>query len=136
MPVSQPISLRVHTTSSVDRFPEAPGAKGQPPRPPRAACTLVTPHIHGRQGVGHAQAAGIMEVDHQIQTGICVLHGADHCAHLGGIGNADSIAQAAGLHTGVHIVFQKIYRGGGIVVFPLKGTAKGGGQITMMSRSG
>ncbi|CAN4045713.1 Zinc ribbon domain-containing protein, partial [Dysosmobacter welbionis] len=43
MPVSQPISLRVHTTSSVDRFPEAPGAKGQPPRPPRAACTLVTP---------------------------------------------------------------------------------------------
>ena len=35
MPVSQPISLRVHTTSSVDRFPEAPGAKGQPPRPPR-----------------------------------------------------------------------------------------------------
>ena len=92
------------------------GGKGAASQTTQSSLHLGNPHIHGRQGVGHAQAAGIMEVDHQIQTGICVLHGADHCAHLGGIGNADSIAQAAGLHTGVHIVFQKIYRGGGIAL--------------------
>src|SRR5262249_55307782 len=50
MPVSRPMSSAMLTTSSVQMLPEAPGANGQPPRPPSeeskrrapAACALRT----------------------------------------------------------------------------------------------
>ena len=80
----------------------------------RQGLHLGDAHLHGRQGVGHAQTAGIVEVDHQVQIGIGLLHGADHRTHLGRIGDADGIAQAAGLHAGVHIVLQEVDRRGDV----------------------
>ncbi len=43
MPVSMPIACRQCTRSSLHTFPDAPGANGQPPRPPIDASMVVTP---------------------------------------------------------------------------------------------
>jgi hypothetical protein len=43
MPVSMPIACSMATTSSVARLPDAPGAYGQPPRPPTAASMVSMP---------------------------------------------------------------------------------------------
>src|SRR2546422_4044189 len=49
IPVSTPIAPRQWTRSSLQTFPEAPGAKGHPPRPPMEESKCVTPHaISGR----------------------------------------------------------------------------------------
>src|SRR2546422_76601 len=44
IPVSTPIASRQWTRSSLQTFPEAPGAKGHPPRPPTEESKCVTPH--------------------------------------------------------------------------------------------
>src|SRR5436309_15378756 len=44
IPVSTPIAPRQWTRSSLETFPEAPGAKGHPPRPPMEESKCVTPH--------------------------------------------------------------------------------------------
>ena len=42
-PVSSPARCNIQTRSSVATLPEAPGAKGQPPRPPQLASSTRTP---------------------------------------------------------------------------------------------
>ena len=70
-----------------------------------------------------------MEVDHKLQVGIGRLDGSDEAADLGGVGDADGVAQAAGLHAGVHIVLQELHRPLRLLVLALKGAAEGGGQV-------
>ena len=63
------------------------------------------------------------------QIGVGLLHGGQGVAHLGGIGDADGIAEADGLHAGVHVVLEEGHDRGGILVLALKGAAEGGGQV-------
>ena len=44
MPVSMPIAARQCTRSSLHTLPEAPGANGQPPRPPIEQSRFATPY--------------------------------------------------------------------------------------------
>lgn len=55
--------VEIHTESAVERFPEAPGAKGQPPRPPRAVRISVTPHSTAVMALTMPQAPGVVEAD-------------------------------------------------------------------------
>ena len=56
MPVSTPMAPRQWTRSSVHTLPEAPGAKGQPPRPPMEASKWPTPISIAARMFGMAMA--------------------------------------------------------------------------------
>ena len=43
MPVRTPMASNMNTRSSVTTLPDAPGAYGQPPRPPSEASKVRTP---------------------------------------------------------------------------------------------
>ncbi len=58
MPVSMPMSCSMCTTSSVATLPVAPGAYGQPPRPPTLASNSVTPELQRGQDVGQRRYPG------------------------------------------------------------------------------
>ena len=105
------------------------GSEGAAAQAAQSGLDLGDTALHGSQAVGHAEAAGIMEVDHQVQGGIGSLHGGDDGLHLGGIGDADGVAQAAGGHAGVHVILQERHHGGGVLILALKGAAEGGGQV-------
>jgi hypothetical protein len=70
-----------------------------------------------------------MEVDAKMQLGIGSLHRLDDGLDLGRIGDADGVAEADGLHAGVHIVLEEGHNSVGILVFAFKGAAEGSGQI-------
>ena len=51
-----PMACRQCTRSSLQTLPEAPGANGQPPRPPIEASRFVTPHSMAARMFGIAIA--------------------------------------------------------------------------------
>jgi len=56
IPVSTPIAARQCTRSSLQTLPDAPGANGQPPRPPIEPSRFVTPYSMAAKMFGIAIA--------------------------------------------------------------------------------
>jgi hypothetical protein len=61
-PVSMPMPCSIVSRSSVARLPAAPGAKGQPPNPPRAAVKGGDPHLQRHQHICQRHPVGVVEV--------------------------------------------------------------------------
>ena len=62
MPVRRPIASRRNTRSSVTMLPVAPGAYGQPPRPPWDAVELANPDVERGDDVREPLAARVVKV--------------------------------------------------------------------------
>ena len=75
-------------------LPVAPGAYGQPPRPPSDASKVRTPDVVGGQAVGQAEAARVVQVG---RAGLVADRGAhlvEQTPHLRRVGHAGGVRQA------------------------------------------
>ena len=93
MPVSKPIASSMKTRSSVAMLPLAPGACGQPPRPPSEASNERMPTSSAATTLARPGAARVVEMGRVEPVADGRPHLAEQAADLGRVGVADRVGK-------------------------------------------